>query len=130
MVQIKLVDQLIILNLSTEGIAVTLVFVDSTRGWLVTDSGLQSEAPQSNSFVAASGGTEVTCGDFKTHTFTGPGTFAVSSLSGTASRFNNVADYLVIAGGGGSTMIQEWWWSWSWRIIETFASSTGILTHL
>jgi hypothetical protein len=31
--------------LSTEGIAVTLVFIDSTQGWLVTDSGLQSEAP-------------------------------------------------------------------------------------
>ena len=27
---------------STEGIAVTLVFIDSTQGWLVTDSGLQS----------------------------------------------------------------------------------------
>ena len=29
-------------ELTTEGIAVTLVFVDSTQGWLVTDSGLQS----------------------------------------------------------------------------------------
>ena len=29
-------------TLSTEGIAVTLVFIDSTQGWLVTDSGLQS----------------------------------------------------------------------------------------
>ena len=33
------------ISLETEGIAVTLVFVDSTQGWLVTDSGLQSEAP-------------------------------------------------------------------------------------
>ena len=31
--------------LSTEGIAVTLVFIDSTQGWLVTDSGLTSDAP-------------------------------------------------------------------------------------
>ena len=33
-------------TLSTEGISVTLVFTDSTRGWLVTDDGLQSSAPQ------------------------------------------------------------------------------------
>ena len=31
-------------TMSTEGIAITLVFIDSTQGWLVTDSGLQSEA--------------------------------------------------------------------------------------
>ena len=29
-------------KLSTEGIAATLIFIDSTRGWLVTDDGLQS----------------------------------------------------------------------------------------
>ena len=32
------------INLSEEGLALTLVYIDSTRGWLVTDSGLQSEA--------------------------------------------------------------------------------------
>lgn len=31
--------------LSTEGLAVTLVYVDSTQGWLVTNSGLTSDAP-------------------------------------------------------------------------------------
>jgi hypothetical protein len=51
-------------QLSEEGIAVTLVFVDSTQGWLVTDSGLQSEAP-SPSFIAATGGTITTSGNFK-----------------------------------------------------------------
>ena len=40
-----LVEQLIDATLSTEGLAVTLVYVDATQGWLVTDSGLQSEAP-------------------------------------------------------------------------------------
>jgi hypothetical protein len=66
--------------LITEGIAVTLVFIDSTRGWLVTDSGLQDEAPQA-SFIAATGGnTTITCGNFKTHIFTGPGTFCVSAV--------------------------------------------------
>jgi len=29
-------------RLSTEGIAATLIFIDSTKGWLVTDDGLQS----------------------------------------------------------------------------------------
>jgi hypothetical protein len=44
--------------LDTEGIAVTLVFVDSTQGWLVTDSGLQSEAPlpYSADFLVIAGG--------------------------------------------------------------------------
>ena len=83
--------------LNTEGIAVTLVFIDSTQGWLVTDDGLQSEA-QTASFVAATGGNTVTtCGDFKIHTFTSPGTFCVSSAGNAAG--SNVVDYLVVAGG-------------------------------
>ncbi len=84
--------------LQTEGIAVTLVFIDSTQGWLVTDSGLQSEAP-TELFVTATGGTETTCGNFKIHTFTGPGTFCVS-CAGNAGGSNTV-DYLVVAGGAG-----------------------------
>ena len=39
-------------TLNTEGIAVTLVFIDSTQGWLVTDSGLQDEAPTSKYVTA------------------------------------------------------------------------------
>ena len=31
-------------RLKTEGIAVTLIYIDSTKGWLVTDDGLQSSA--------------------------------------------------------------------------------------
>ena len=50
---------------------------DATQGWLVTDSGLQSECHQT-AFITATGGTITTCGDFKIHTFTGPGTFCVS----------------------------------------------------
>ena len=58
----------------TEGIAVTLVYADSTKGWQVTESGLQSESgtPQ---FITATGGTETESGNFKINTFTGPGTF-------------------------------------------------------
>ncbi len=85
-------------TISTEGLAVTLVFVDATKGWLVTDSGLQDEAP-GPLYITASGGTPTTDGDFKIHTFTGPGTFSVS-CAGNASG-NNQIEYLVVAGGGG-----------------------------
>ena len=84
--------------ISQEGVALTLVFIDSTQGWLVTDSGLQSEAPTAE-FVTATGGTITTCGDFKIHTFTGPGTFCVSSGGNPAGSAS--VDYLVVAGGGG-----------------------------
>ena len=84
--------------LSTEGLAVTLVFIDSTQGWLVTDNGTQDTAP-TEQFIAATGGTIITCGNFKIHAFTGPGTFCVSN-AGNAGGSNTV-DYMVVAGGGG-----------------------------
>ena len=85
-------------TLTTEGIAVTFVFVDSTQGWLVTDSGLQSELP-TPLFITATGGTITTVGNFKIHTFTGPGTFAISCAGNPAG--STTVDYLVSAGGGG-----------------------------
>jgi len=85
-------------SLQTEGIAVTLVFIDSTQGWLVTDSGLQSELP-TPLFITATGGTITTVGNFKIHTFTGPGTFAISCAGNSAG--STTVDYLVSAGGGG-----------------------------
>jgi hypothetical protein len=45
--------------LNTEGIAVTLIFIDSTQGWLVTDDGLQntiSAIPYSADFLVVAGG--------------------------------------------------------------------------
>jgi len=83
-------------TLIDEGVAVTLVFIDSTKGWLVTDSGLQSDAPQPT-FITATGGTITTSGNFKIHTFTGPGTFTVCSVGNPAG--SNTVDYMVIAGG-------------------------------
>jgi hypothetical protein len=84
-------------TLNVEGIAVTLVFIDSTQGWLVTDSGLQDEAPTAQ-YVTATGGTIATSGNCKIHTFTGPGTFCVSKIGNAAG--SNKVSYLVIAGGG------------------------------
>ena len=54
-------------------------------------------------FVAATGGTITTDGDYKVHTFTGDGTFVVTNAGGSCG--SNSVDYLVIAGGasgGGS----------------------------
>ena len=83
--------------LSQEGLAVTLVFVDSTKGWLVTDSGLQSEDPGPQ-FVTATGGTITTvCTNFKVHTFTGPGTFTVTCAGNPTG--SSTVDYLVVGGG-------------------------------
>jgi len=85
-------------TISTEGIAITLIFIDSTRGWLITDDGLQSNA-RTDPFISASGGTETTSGDCKIHTFTGPGTFTVNATAVCAA--NNLVSYMVVAGGGG-----------------------------
>jgi hypothetical protein len=85
--------------MTTEGIAVTLVYADATKGWLVVDSGQKSDLIVP-AFVAATGGNcTTTCGNFKVHIFTSPGTFCVSS-AGNAAGSNSV-DYLVVAGGGG-----------------------------
>ena len=83
--------------LSTEGLSVTLVYIDSTKGWLVTDDGLQSVA-ETDPFITATGGTETTSGNCKIHTFTGPGTFTVCKIA--SSSANNEVSYVVIAGGG------------------------------
>jgi hypothetical protein len=81
-------------NLNTQGQSVTFIYVDSTRGWInVGDATLV----QGNTFVAATGGTITTCGNYKIHTFTGPGTFTVTNTGPGSST----VDYLVVAGGGG-----------------------------
>ena len=82
--------------LSTQDQSVTLVYVDSTKGWrAVQDS---TSDVSGTSFIVATGGTITTCGDYKIHTFTGPGTFCVSQTG--AGSGPNVLDYLVVAGGG------------------------------
>jgi hypothetical protein len=84
-------------TLSIEGLAVTLVYVDATKGWLVTDSGLQNEAPGPE-YITATGGTITCSGNFRIHTFTGPGTFCVSAVGNSAG--STLVDYMVVAGGG------------------------------
>jgi hypothetical protein len=88
------------LSTDTEGQSVTLVYVDSTQGWLNTmDSTSNVRAA---TFVAATGGTPcagtTVCTNYKVHKFTGPGTFCVSCAGGPAG--SNTVDYMVVAGGG------------------------------
>jgi len=85
------------LVLNTEGQSVTFVFVDSTQGWINTMDSTSNE--RAAAFITATGGTITTSGNCKIHTFTGPGTFAVSQISTTSAE--NIVSYVVVAGGGG-----------------------------
>jgi hypothetical protein len=86
-------------TLSTEGQGVTFVYIDSTIGWRSVQD--NTFATAGASFISATGGTITTanCGTCRIHTFTGPGTFAVSTTATVAA--NNVVSYLVMAGGAG-----------------------------
>jgi len=83
--------------LSTEDQSVTLVYVDSTKGWRVVQDSTSDVTGAS--FIVATGGTVTCCGDYKIHTFTGPGTFTVTCAGNPAG--STTVDYLVVAGGGG-----------------------------
>ena len=84
--------------ITTEGASATFVYVDSTQGWKQINDATLNVIGQS--FITATGGTITTCGNFKIHTFTGPGTFTVCSVGNTPAI--NTVDYLVVAGGGGA----------------------------
>jgi hypothetical protein len=86
-------------TLESAGGSVLLVFVDSTQGWLATQQSVTESPSGVQNFITATGGTITTCGNDKIHTFTGPGTFAVSQLATCAAQ--NIMSYVIIAGGGG-----------------------------
>jgi hypothetical protein len=84
--------------INVQGQALTLIYIDATQGWSAIYGATDADLPVPG-FVAATGGTITTCGDYKIHSFTGPGTFTVTN-AGNAGGSNSV-DYLVVAGGGG-----------------------------
>jgi len=86
-------------ELNTEGRGVTFVYIDATVGWRSVQDNDFTKKGEVPAFIAATGGTIATCGNFKIHTFTGPGTFCVSCV-GNAGGSNKVS-YMVVAGGGG-----------------------------
>ena len=95
-------------KVTTNNAIVELVYVDANKGYLVKlnqaagttpDSALDTGGGyDSAGFVAATGGTVTTSGNFKIHTFTGDGCFVVSNAGNSGG--SNSVDYLVIAGGG------------------------------
>ena len=88
--------------LNTKGQSVTFIFVDSTQGWINTMDSTSNE--RGAEFITATGGTETNSGNDKIHTFTGPGTFTVSSIG---AGDNNIVSYLVLAGGGAGGTADE-----------------------
>ncbi len=85
-------------EIKTNRASVVLVYIDATKGWLFTNESNVADL-QTPSFVAATGGTVTTSGNFKIHSFTGDGNFVVSSLGNPTGGPSNV-DYLVVAGAG------------------------------
>ena len=84
------------LLLTTEGVAVTLVYGDATKGWQAVNS---NDLTNQELYVVATGGTITESGNCKIHTFTGPGTFTVSQVATCAT--NNIVSHVIVAGGGG-----------------------------
>jgi len=96
-------------KVQTNNSIVELVYVDANKGWQVFLNQAAGTTPDgtlnrtsgggydTQVFVAATGGTITTSGDFKIHTFTGDGCFVVSR--GGAGAQSDV-DYLVVGGGG------------------------------
>ena len=82
---------------ATNGQSLMFVYVDATKGWMPTED--QTTGNYGELYVTATGGTITTCGNYKIHTFTSPGTFCVSCAGNPAG--SDTVDYLVIAGGGG-----------------------------
>ena len=83
---------------NVDGVAITLVYVDATKGWITTDTGNSTDATLSQ-FICATGGTITNTPTCRIHTFTGPGTLTVNAVSQTTPARNDVS-YLVVAGGG------------------------------
>ena len=89
-------------TIATAGLAVTLVYADATRGWKSVTGSDADATGIVPAYVVASGGSPcsgaIVCTNYKTHTFTGPGTFTVSCAGNPAG--SNEISYMIVAGGG------------------------------
>jgi plastocyanin len=87
-------------ELTSNRVGVRLIYSDASQGW-VTITSANETAPVINTaqYISATGGTIITCGDYKIHKFASDSNFVVSN-AGNACGSNKV-DYLVVAGGGG-----------------------------
>ena len=70
------------------------IYSNASEGWVIQTT--TSEVP---TYVTATGGTVTEDGDYKVHTFTGDGSFVVSTVGNSSG--SSTVDYLVVAAGGG-----------------------------
>jgi len=85
--------------IQTAGLAVTLVYADAARGWKSVTGSDADATGVVPAYVVATSPCTATVGDYKIHTFTGPGALCVSCAGNPAG--SDSVDYLVVAGGGG-----------------------------
>ena len=85
-------------TLATDGQTMTLVYVDSVRGWSAVND--DATTGLGAAYISATGGTVTTSGNYKIHTFNSDANFVVSSVGNSAG--SNTVSYMVVAGGGGS----------------------------
>jgi len=92
-------------ELTTNNVVVELVYVDANKGWLVKENEAKSGLSLIGggdytpaTYIAATGGTVSTIGDFKYHAFTGDSNFVVSAVGNPKGSATVTA--LVVAGGG------------------------------
>jgi len=91
-------------QIGTNRASVSLVYIDATKGWLFVNESNVSNLAQPL-FTEATGGTVTTSGDYKIHTFTGDGNFAVSQIGNGPEVPTGgpvTVSYMVVAGGGGN----------------------------
>jgi hypothetical protein len=111
-------------DLNTEDQSVTLIYVDSTKGWRVVQDSTSSVS--GSVYITATGGTIVTNGDFKTHIFTSDATFCVSAGAGPLA----IAEYFVVAGGAsGGTGRGGGGGAGGFRLYTTAPGSNSPLNH-
>ena len=84
-------------TVADEGASIILVYVDGTKGWIPTVDDTSSLKGDTD-YMLATGGTITEDGSFKVHTFTGPGTFAITAIGPLSP---SKVEYRVVAGGGG-----------------------------
>ena len=90
-----------ILNpLTTEGKNSKEINTRRTKSFGYQILGFGSGGAGAPDFVTATGGTITCSGDWKIHTFTGPGTFTVTAAGVPCG--STTVDYMVVAGGGGT----------------------------
>ena len=88
-------------TISTNKASITCLYVDSTEGWVFTQE-YNVDTLGAAEYVAATGGSITTSGNFKIHTFTSSGTFNVTSQGNPLG--SSEVSYMVVAGGGGGMM--------------------------